>query len=83
MTSCIKAFIRFDPDGYFAECLEVDATAHAGSLDETLAILKDEVCRCLDGKDLATLGLEPDPMLFITLEDVPLGRLNACGRPGA
>lgn len=78
MPHCIKAFIRWDDDGYFAECLEVDATAQAPSLDETLAMLRTEVCRCLDGKDLTTLGLEPEPMLFITLEDVPIAGLKPC-----
>lgn len=78
MRQCIKAFIRFDEDGYFAECLEVEATAQAPSLDETLAMLRTEVCKCLDGKDLTTLGLEPEPKLFITIEDVAIPQLKPC-----
>lgn len=78
MRQCIKAFIRWDDDGYFAECLEVEATAQAPSLDETIAMLRTEVCKCLDGKDLTTLGLVEDPKLFITLEDVPIAQLKPC-----
>ena len=74
MLHSIKAFIRKDGHNYVAECLEVDAVARGATLDETVENLRFEVGRRIAGADMAALGLVSDPMLFITLEDVPLMR---------
>ena len=72
MNYSIKAFIRMDGEGYFGECLEVEATARGGSLDETVDRLRCQISTMLQGADLPALGLVDDPTLFITIEDVPL-----------
>ena len=72
MKYSIKAFIRKDGPGYFAECLEVEATAKGITLDETVESLRSEICLSLCGKDLSLLGLVDEPTIFMTIEDVPL-----------
>ncbi|MBI5189902.1 MAG: type II toxin-antitoxin system HicB family antitoxin [Nitrospirae bacterium] len=72
MLHSIKAFIRRDGAQYVAECLEVDAIASGATLDETVENIRFEVSRSLVGVDMAAMGLISDPMLFITVEDVPL-----------
>ena len=70
----IKAFIRKEGHQYVAECLEVEAFARGGTLDETVENLRFEVGRRIAGADLSEMGFVSDPTLFITLEDVPLMR---------
>jgi len=73
MPFSVRAFIRYDGGkGYKAECLEVEATASGATIDDTVNRLRNEVCRKLDSVTREQLGLDPEPTLFITLEDVPL-----------
>jgi len=72
MQYSIKAFIRKEGPRYFAECLEVEASAEGYTLDETVESLRSEVCRMLEGADMCALGLCEEPTLFFTFEDVPL-----------
>jgi predicted RNase H-like HicB family nuclease len=65
----IKAVIRSgDESGYVAECLEIPVVTQGATLDETVANLREATELHLEGEDLATLGLAPNPTVVITME---------------
>lgn len=65
----IKAVVRTgDQSGYVAECLEIPVVTQGATLDEVTRNLKEAVDLYLNGEDLASLGLAPDPTLIVTLE---------------
>lgn len=72
MKYSIKAFIKRTEKGWVADCLEVDVEVAGATLDETVENLRRELCARLHNVDLSTLGLVQDPILFVTLEDIPL-----------
>jgi predicted RNase H-like HicB family nuclease len=69
----IKAVIRpGEQSGYVAECFEIPVVTQGATLDEVTRNLKEAVALHLDGEDLASLGLAPDPTIVVTLEIAPL-----------
>jgi predicted RNase H-like HicB family nuclease len=68
----IKAFIKEGEKYYIAECLEIPVVTQGRTLDEVVANLQEAVALHLEGEDLLQLGLEPNPVLVITLEKEPL-----------
>lgn len=69
----IKAVIRpGEQSGYVAECLEIPVVTQGSTLDDVTRNLKEAVALHLDGEDLASLGLAPDPTIVVTLEIAPL-----------
>lgn len=57
-----------DQSGYVAECLEVPIVTQGMTLDETVRNLKEAADLYLDGEDLASLGLAPNPTVVVTIE---------------
>lgn len=68
----IKAVVRSgNESGYVAECVEIAVVTQGETLDEVTANLREAVSLHLDGEDLATLGLAPNPTLVVTMELEP------------
>ena len=68
----IKAVVRRGEDsGYIAECLEVAVVTQGDTLDELMQNLREAVGLHLDGEDLASLGLAPQPTVVVTYELEP------------
>ena len=68
----IKAVIRpGEESGYVAECFEIPVVTQGSTLDKVIANLKEAVALHLEGEDLASLGLAPDPTIVATLEITP------------
>ena len=64
----IKAVVRPGEDfGYVAECVEIAVVTQGRTLDETVTNL-GEAGLHLEGEDLASFGLRPNPTLILTLE---------------
>ena len=61
----IKAFIRSGETHYVAECVELAVVTQGVTLDETLANLREAVALHIEGEDLSTFGLVPDPTIII------------------
>ena len=65
----IRAAIRpGEQSGYVAECVEIPVVTQGGSLDETVANLREAVELHLDGADLAEMGLAANPTVVVTME---------------
>jgi predicted RNase H-like HicB family nuclease len=64
----IKAIIRRGERQYVAECVEIAVVTQGETLDETMANLQDAVALHLEGEDLASFGLAPNPSLLVTME---------------
>lgn len=65
----IKAVIRpGEESGYVAECLEIAVVTQGQTLDETTRNLQEAVSLHLEGEDLLTWGLAPNPTLLVTME---------------
>jgi len=65
----IRAVIRpGEQSGYVAECVEIPVVTQGGSLDETVANLREAVELHLDGADLAEMGLAANPTVVVTME---------------
>lgn len=68
----IKAVIRpGEQSGYVAECVEIPVVTQGGSLDEVTRNLQEAVALHLADKDLAGLGLSPNPTVVVTMELSP------------
>ena len=68
----IKATVRRgEESGYVAECLEIAVVTQGQTLDEVMRNLQEAVALHLDGEDLATFGLAPNPVLVVTMEVEP------------
>lgn len=57
-----------DESGYIGEVAELHVITQGDSLDEVAANLREAVGLALEGEDLATLGLEADALLSMTIE---------------
>ncbi len=68
MQHTIKAFVHKGESHYVAECLEISVVTQGTTLDETLANLQEAVDLHLDGEDLASFGLAPNPTILVTIE---------------
>jgi len=65
----IKAVVRAgEQSGYVAECFEVPVVTQGATLDEVIHNLQEAVDLHLAGEDLASLGLEPEPTIIVTIE---------------
>ncbi len=69
----VKATVRKGEKYYVAECLEIAVVTQGKTLDETLANLQEAVALHLEGEDLASLGLAPNPTILVTMELEPAG----------
>jgi predicted RNase H-like HicB family nuclease len=68
----IKAVIRpGEQSGYVAECLEIAVVTQGQTLDQVTKNLGEAVALHLDGEDLASLGLAPNPTVLVTMELLP------------
>jgi len=68
----IKAVIRpGEQSGYVAECFEVPIVTQGQTLDQVTKNLREAVALHLDGEDLASLGLAPNPTVLVTMELLP------------
>ena len=68
----IKAVIRpGEQSGYVAECLEIPVVTQGQTLDQVTKNLGEAVALHLDGEDLASLGLAPNPTVLVTMELLP------------
>jgi predicted RNase H-like HicB family nuclease len=68
----IKAVIRpGEQSGYVAECVELGAVTQGATLDEVAANLREVVGLALEGQDLRSLGLAPDPVILVNLQLEP------------
>ena len=68
----IKAVIRpGEQSGYVAECFEVPVVTQGQTLDQVTKNLREAVALHLDGEDLASLGLVPNPTVLVTMELLP------------
>jgi predicted RNase H-like HicB family nuclease len=63
----IKAIIRRGERFYVAECVEIAVVTQGKTLNETLANLQEAVGLHLEGEDLATFGLSPNPTIVLTM----------------
>ena len=69
----IHAVVRpGDESGYVAECLEIAVVTQGGTLDETVANLRDAVSLHLEGEDLEEMGLVASPTLSVSIELEPV-----------
>ena len=65
----ISAVIRpGEQAGYVAECVEIPVVTQGGSLDETVANLREAAELHLEGADLAEIGLAANPTVVVTME---------------
>lgn len=67
----IKAVVRHGEHRYVAECLEISVVTEGDTLEETLSNLREAVGLHLEGEDLESLGLAPDPTILVTIELEP------------
>jgi predicted RNase H-like HicB family nuclease len=69
----IKVVIRpGEQSGYVAECVEIPVVTQGGTLDETIANLREAAELHLQGEDLSELGLAANPTLVVTMELEPM-----------
>lgn len=71
----IKAVIRQGEQFYVAECLEIGVVTQGSTFDETIANLREAVALHLEGEDLASMELAPDPTILVTTELEPKRRV--------
>jgi len=68
----IKAVVRpGEESGYVAECLEIAVVTQGRTLDECCQNLREAVQLYIEGEDLASLGLVPNPAILVTMEMEP------------
>ena len=53
---------------YVGECLDLPVITQAATLDELARNIQEAIALHLEGEDLATLGLGPDPTILASLE---------------
>jgi predicted RNase H-like HicB family nuclease len=53
---------------YIGECLDLPVMTQAATLDELVRNIQEAIALHLEGEDLATLGLAPDPTILASLE---------------
>ncbi len=61
-----------DESGYVAECLNLAVVTQGQTLDETVQNLREAILLHLEGKDMAQLGLVPQPPVLVSLEMEPV-----------
>ncbi len=65
----IGAVIRpGEQSGYVAECVEIPVVTQGGTLDETVANLREAVELQLEDVDLEEIGLATNPTVVVTIE---------------
>jgi len=69
MQRTIKAFIHKGETHYVAECLEISVVTQGKTLDETIENLQEAVELHLEGEDLTTFGLAPNPTLQLAIDE--------------
>ena len=68
----VKAVVRpGDESGYVGECVEIAVVTQGQTLDQVTKNLGEAVALHLDGEDLASLGLVPNPTVLVTMELLP------------
>ena len=61
-----------DESGYVAECQDLAVVTQGKTLDETAQNLREAIQLHLEDKDLAEMGLVPNPPVLVTLEMEPV-----------
>lgn len=56
---------------YVAECEQLAVVTQGTTLDETIQNLREAIELHLEGEDLASLGLAPDPVVMVSMELQP------------
>ena len=69
MQRTIKAFVHKGETQYVAECLEISVVTQGKTLDETIENLQEAVELHLEGEDLTTFGLAPNPTLQLAIDE--------------
>ncbi|MBS1877154.1 MAG: type II toxin-antitoxin system HicB family antitoxin [Acidobacteria bacterium] len=64
----IQVRISRGEDQFVAECLDLPVVTQAATLDELTQNIREAIGLHLDGEDLESLGLAPNPTILATLE---------------
>lgn len=68
----IHAVIRpGDESGYVAGCSDLNAVTQGATLDEIAYNIREVVALALEGEDLESLGIAPNPIIVMTFELEP------------
>jgi predicted RNase H-like HicB family nuclease len=68
----IQAVIRSgDESGYVAECVDLPVVTQGATIEESLSNLREAVGLMLDGEDLITWNLAPNPTIMVMIELEP------------
>jgi predicted RNase H-like HicB family nuclease len=68
----IHSIIRYgEQSGYVAECTEISVVSQGQTLDQVARNLQEAVFLHLEGEDLASYGLVPQPTILISFELQP------------
>jgi predicted RNase H-like HicB family nuclease len=68
----IHSLIRYgEQSGYVAECTEISVISQGQTLDQVARNLQEAVLLHLEGEDLASFGLVPQPTILISFELQP------------
>lgn len=71
MKEYIQAHIQRSDSGYRAECFDLPITTDGESLNEAVEKLHSAIHQFLDGKDLGSLGLAPNPKVMVSFHFGP------------
>jgi predicted RNase H-like HicB family nuclease len=71
MKDYIQAHVQRSEFGYQAECFDLPILTHGESLDEAVENLHGAIHEFLHGKDLAQLGLAPQPKVMVSFHFGP------------
>jgi predicted RNase H-like HicB family nuclease len=71
LINTIHAVVRRGEKYYVCECVEIPVVTQGKTLDEIRENLEEAVTLYLEGEDLATLGIAPNPYLSVTFEWEP------------
>jgi predicted RNase H-like HicB family nuclease len=68
----IHSLIRYgEQSGYVSECIEISVVSQGQTLDQVARNLHEAVFLHLEGEDLASYGLVPQPTILISFELQP------------
>lgn len=73
MRNTIHFHVYRSDDHYVAEYAELPIVTQATTLDEIAENVREATALHLEGEDLASLDLAPNPVIEITLEVSPVG----------
>lgn len=68
LSGTIRASLRKGNKCYVARCVDLPVVAQGDSEEEAMNSLEDAVKLHLQGEDLESLGLSPDPQIQVNME---------------